>query len=301
MDYDPRTPHDLVVIGSGAAGMAAAIVAHHFGLRPLIVEKTAHFGGSTAVSGGAIWIPDNPIMRDAGMTDDVDAAKEYILSETGNRGDVGLIDAFLQHGPKAISFFNEKTELKFSHRAYSPDYHSDQPGAALGGRVIDALDYDGRRLGSNLKKLRPPIADFTLFGGMMLNRFDIGHFLKMSRSPASAWHATKLVGRYARDRVTHRRATRLVLGAAIAGRMGEELMRPGRRRARSGAAGRASARRAARRRSCRRRLRSRPEPARADLRPRPSGPRALQHVAIGGRGAGDQRRRSGRGGFRYDQ
>lgn len=224
MNYDPRTPHDLVVIGSGAAGMAAAISAHHFGLRPLIVEKTAHFGGSTAVSGGAIWIPDNPIMRKAGMTDDVDAAKEYILSETGNRGEVSLIDAFLQNGPKAISFFNESTALKFSHRAYSPDYHSDQPGAALGGRVIDALDYDGRRLGSNLQKLRPPIGDFTLFGGMMLNRFDIGHFLKMSRSPASAWHATKLVGRYARDLVSQGRATRLVLGAAIAGRMGEELI-----------------------------------------------------------------------------
>lgn len=214
---------DLLIIGSGAAGMAAAITAAHHGLKPVIIEKTQYFGGSTAVSGGAIWIPDNPIMRAAGMQDDIAEARRYIEGETGNRFNAEVVDAFLENGPEAIGFFHDKTALRFTHRAYSPDYHSDQPGAALGGRVIDAEDYDGTGLGKNLAKLRPPIADFTLFNGMMLNRFDIGHFLKMSRSFKSAVYATKVVMRYAKDMVLHHRTTRLVLGAAIAGRMAESV------------------------------------------------------------------------------
>lgn len=217
------TECDLLIVGSGAAGMAAAITAAHHGLKPVIIEKTPYFGGSTAVSGGAIWIPANPIMREAGMKDDIAEARRYIQGETGNRFNAEVVDAFLENGPQAIGFFHEKTALKFTHRAYSPDYHSDQPGAALGGRVIDAEDYDGTGLGANLAKLRPPISDFTLFNGMMLNRFDIGHFLKMSRSLKSAVYAIKVMMRYAKDLAIHRRTTRLVLGAAIAGRMAESV------------------------------------------------------------------------------
>lgn len=214
---------DLLVVGTGASGMAAAITAAHHGLKPILIEKTPYFGGSTAVSGGAIWIPDNPIMRAAGMQDDRREARRYIEGETGNRFNAEVVEAFLESGPEAIGFFHENTALKFTHRAYSPDYHSDQPGAALGGRVIDAEDYDGSRLGDNLAKLRPPIADFTLLGGMMLNRFDIGHFLKMSRSLNSALYATRVVMRYAKDKLVHGRTTRLVLGAAIAGRLAETV------------------------------------------------------------------------------
>ncbi|WP_262031622.1 FAD-dependent oxidoreductase [Microvirga sp. Mcv34] len=214
---------DLLVVGSGAAGLAAAISAAHAGLKPVIVEKSEYFGGSSAVSGGAIWIPDNPIMRAAGMEDDRKAARRYIELETGNRFNAELVDAFLDNGPAAIDFFNKKTALKMTHRPYAPDYHPDKEGAALGGRVLDAMEYDGRALGKNLNRLRPPIKEFTILGGMQLGRADLFHFVRMTREWPSFVHATKQVARYFKDRISVGRNTRLSLGAAVVGRLAETV------------------------------------------------------------------------------
>lgn len=219
-----KDAYDLIVVGSGAAGMAAAIAARLAGLDVAILEKSAHFGGSTAVSGGAIWIPDNPKMRAGGMSDDRQEAFRYIEAETGNRLNADVVRAFLDNGPRMVDFFEKHTALQFDYRAYSPDYHPDTPGAALGGRVLDAKDYDGRRLGRWFSKLRPPIADFTVFGGLLLNRFDIGHFMKMTRSLPSAMYAARVMARHLRDRLTHPRGTRLVLGQAVAGRLAESVL-----------------------------------------------------------------------------
>lgn len=214
---------DLLVVGSGAAGMAAAISARHGGLNPVIIEKADVFGGSTAVSGGAIWVPCNPIAEAAGMSDSRAAARTYIRGETGNLFNAELVDAFLGKGPEAISFFHDKTALRMTHRPVSPDYHPDAEGATEGGRVLDALDHDGCRLGPNLHRMRSPIADFTILGGMPLGRPDIFHFLRMARSARSALYAARTVLRYALDRITHGRNTRLVMGAAVSGRLAETV------------------------------------------------------------------------------
>ncbi|SOE16600.1 succinate dehydrogenase/fumarate reductase flavoprotein subunit [Hoeflea halophila] len=223
----PAKSYDLIVVGSGAAGMAAALTARIGGLDVAIFEKDDLIGGSTAVSGGAIWIPNNPLMRAAGMEDDADAAFEYLSGEVGNLIDVDLVKAFIESGPEMVDFFQQNTELKFEYRAFSPDYHPDRPGAAMGGRVLDAITFDGRKLGKAFSRLKPPIADFTLFGGMMLNRFDIGHFMNMTRKPASAWHAAKLLARHGRDRISHSRGTRLTLGQAVAGRLALSALKRG--------------------------------------------------------------------------
>ncbi|MCL7466365.1 FAD-dependent oxidoreductase [Phaeovulum sp. NW3] len=226
---DPVVPDlpatcDLLVVGSGAAGMAAAIAAKHNGLNPVIIEKSDFFGGSTAVSGGAIWVPGNPIAAAAGMADSRDAAHRYLQSEAGNLFNAELVDAFLDKGPEAIGFFHEKTALKMSHRAVSPDYHSDAEGATEGGRALDAHDFDGRELGADLYRMRPPIQDFTILGGMPLGRPDIYHFLRMTRSAKSFTYATGVVMRYLRDRLTWGRNTRLVMGAAVSGRLAKTAL-----------------------------------------------------------------------------
>jgi len=210
---------DLVVVGSGAAGMAAALTARHLGLSVLIVEKTRWIGGSTALSGGAVWMPNNHHQLAAGAEEPREQARDYLRAEVGNHGRPEMWSAFLDHGPQAIRFLEARTELKFSMRPFAPDYHPDQPGAALGHRVMDPLDFDGRQLGPDLARLRPPIPEFTVFGGMMVGRADIPQMFRLTRDPRAALHAARILTRHLVDRATHGRATRLVLGAAMAGRL----------------------------------------------------------------------------------
>lgn len=219
--------YDLVVVGSGAGGMSAALTAHHLGLSVLIVEKTQWIGGSTAYSGGATWIPNNPQQVAAGASEPFDQAMTYLQAEVGNHGQPAMWRAFLEAGPQMVKFMEAKTHLKFSMRPVAPDYHPDQPGGALGYRVLDPLDFDARVMGEKLALIRPPIKEFTIFGGMMVGRKDIPHMYAMLRSPASAFHAASILVRHARDRLTRGRATRLVLGSAMVGRLAQSVFEAG--------------------------------------------------------------------------
>ncbi len=214
---------DLVVIGSGAAGMSAAITAHDLGLSVVVLEKTDRFGGSTALSGGATWIPNNPHQVAAGKAEPPDQALDYLRAEVGNHGRPDLWRAFLTAGPAMVRHMEARTRLRFSMRSLAPDYHPDLPGAALGARVLDPLDFDGRDLGPWLAHLRPPLPEFTLFGGMMVGRGDLPHLFSMTRSARSALHVARIAARHCWDRLRHGRATRLVMGAAMAGRLAASL------------------------------------------------------------------------------
>ncbi|PHP65189.1 FAD-binding dehydrogenase [Zhengella mangrovi] len=214
---------DVVIVGSGAAGLCAAITLKLGGLEPVILEKTSHFGGSTAVSGGAVWIPGNPHSEDVGHHDTREAAMAYLEAEIGNRLNRPVVEAFLDNGPDMVRFLEANTAVRFAARATGPDYHPDLPGGTLGGRVMDPLDYDGRELGANFDKLRPPIDEFTILGGMMVGRTDLGHLPKMLRDPKSFLYATRVVARHLLDRMTHKRGTRLVLGNALAARLGKTV------------------------------------------------------------------------------
>lgn len=214
---------DVVVVGSGAAGMCAAIRLKRGGLNPVILEKSGHFGGSTALSGGAVWIPGNHHSSEVGHADTREEAMAYLESEIGNRLNRALTEAFLDNGPEMVRFLEANSAVKFAARALGPDYHPDLPGGTLGGRVMDPLDYDGRELGDNFDKLRAPIDEFTILGGMMVGRTDLGHLPKMMRDPKSFAYAAKVFMRHVRDRMSHKRGTRLVLGNALAARLGKTV------------------------------------------------------------------------------
>ncbi len=210
---------DVVVVGSGAGGMSAAITAAKAGLDVVLIEKTEYIGGSTAVSGGAMWVPENPHAAKAGHADTREAAMAYVEAVLGNRLRPDLMRAFLDSGPEMVSFFERETALRFEARAYSPDYQPEQPGASKGGRTIDPAAYDGNDLGADFALLRPPLKEFTVLGGMMVSRKDIDALVGRFRSLANFRHSVSLLWRYGLDRLRHPRGTRLLMGNALAGRL----------------------------------------------------------------------------------
>ena len=149
---------DALVVGSGCAGMSAAVTAGHHGLNVLIVEKEPRFGGTTARSGGWLWIPGTSLAQAWGIVESPEQARTYLRHEAGNSFDAARVDAFLTAGPEAVDFFTSKTALRFDMPLTFPDYHAEAPGGAQGGRSMVTRPFDGRELGPHIKNLGSPAA-----------------------------------------------------------------------------------------------------------------------------------------------
>jgi succinate dehydrogenase/fumarate reductase flavoprotein subunit len=221
---DVSPSYDVVVIGAGAAGMSAALFSTILGARTLLVEKTTFVGGTSALSAGSIWIPNTRYASEAGASDSTANVERYLQQIIGNRADASLRVSFLKAGPEAVEVLENHSEVKLRAYARHPDYRSELEGATVAGRALEPLPFDGRLLGEAFKLIRPPLQEFTLLGGMMVDRTDIGHLLSSTRSMKSLLHSAKLLARYARDRLSHGRGTRLVMGNALVGRLLYSLM-----------------------------------------------------------------------------
>ena len=206
---------DLVVLGSGAAGLAAAVTAAVHGAKVLLLERDARFGGTSAISGGALWIPMTRQAVAGGVRDSGENARAYLQAVLGSSYRPEIVDAFLDHGPEALAFLEDHTELKYTVRALSPDYYPELPGATDSGRALEVGAFDGRRLGPLFEQLQPPPPGMMGFGGMMVNRIDIHHFINMRRSLRSFVHLARLSLRFFADRLRYSRGTRLVIGNAM--------------------------------------------------------------------------------------
>ena len=210
---------DLLVAGAGPAGMAAALVAATEGLEVVVCEKTEQVGGTGATSAGTLWIPGNRQSRDAGYTDSPDDAARYLDGLIGAADGAELRAGFLSDGPDAIDYLVSRAGLRFVPCGEHPDYRNNQPGAAIGGRAIVPEIFDGRLLGEDFDRVRPPIDEFMLFGGMMVSKDDIGPLIGRYASLRNLVHAARLVLRYAADRLRYRRGTRLTMGNALVARL----------------------------------------------------------------------------------
>jgi succinate dehydrogenase/fumarate reductase flavoprotein subunit len=214
---------DVLVIGSGAGGLSTAITARKAGLDVVIIEKEEFFGGTTAFSGGVLWIPGNAHARKAGIKDSPDAARTYLRHETGNYFSEKAIDAFLDHGPRMLDFFENETEAKFVLSGY-PDYHPDVEGGAAIGRSVTAAPFDARKLGHEIKRLRPPLATIT-FIGMMFNSSneDLKHFFRATRSLKSAAYVAKRLVSHFKDLALYRRGVQITSGNALVARLAKTV------------------------------------------------------------------------------
>ncbi|MDB5971392.1 MAG: FAD-binding dehydrogenase [Hydrocarboniphaga sp.] len=211
---------DVVVVGSGSAGMAAAIVAALSGLQVLLVEKTAVFGGATAWSGGGCWVPGNHLMQRAGIADSAEAAARYVRQVVGEALNETLLERFLRHSPEMLRYFEQHTQLRFELSGAMPDYQPELAGASKQGRLLVPVEFDGRQLGPRFAQLRPPLQEFNAPGGMMVGFRDADHLMNATRSWRSLRHTLRLAGRYLMDRLRgYSRGTRLTMGNALAGRL----------------------------------------------------------------------------------
>ncbi|AYD03901.1 FAD-dependent oxidoreductase [Neorhizobium sp. NCHU2750] len=211
--------YDVIVIGSGAAGLSAAVVAACEGQRVLVVEKTDRVGGTTAISGGMVWVPANSKMAAAGRSDSLDQARTYLDATVPKGLDPALREAFLKRGNEAIDYLESHSEVKLQPVVTYPDYYPDQPGAVLGARVLESVPFDAGALGPWFSRLRSPLPDFMLLGGMMVSRADIPHWRRFAKSPRSAMKVIRLVAQYLWQRTRHSRGTTLYLGNALVGRL----------------------------------------------------------------------------------
>ncbi|MGA7975566.1 MAG: FAD-dependent oxidoreductase [Pseudolabrys sp.] len=217
---------DLLVLGAGAAGMTAALVAALEGGEALIVEKSAQVGGTAATSAGTVWIPGNRQSREAGYDDSVERARNYLDALTGTPDAHGLREAYLATGDAAIDYLAAHSEVKFDPSGKHPDYR-DMEGAAVAGRALAPVMFDGRKLGPEFARVRPPIPEFMLFGGMMVDKTDIPRLIGRYRSLGNFLHATRIAARYYADRLRFPRGTRVTMGNALVARLYYSLVQRG--------------------------------------------------------------------------
>lgn len=210
---------DVLVAGSGASGMSAAITAKYGGLDVLIVEKEARFGGTTARSGGWLWIPGTSLARAWGIVEGPDEARTYLRHEAGNSFDAARVDAFLEAGPEAVDFFTTKTAVRFDMPLTFPDYDAEAPGGKQGGRSMVARPFDGRELGDHIKDIGAPLPELTVFGIMLGSGKDIIHFMRATRSLTSAVYVAKRLTRHLMNVLRYGRGMTLTNGNALAGRL----------------------------------------------------------------------------------
>jgi succinate dehydrogenase/fumarate reductase flavoprotein subunit len=210
---------DALVVGSGCAGLSAAITAGHHGLNVLVVEKEPRFGGTTARSGGWLWIPGTSLARAWGISESPEQARTYLRHEAGNSFDAARVDAFLANGPEAVDFFTSKTALRFDMPLTFPDYHAEAPGGAQGGRSMVTRPFDGHELGEHIRDLGAPLPELTVFGMMLGSGKEIIHFMRATKSLASAFYVAKRLSKHGIDVLRNGRGMTLTNGNALAGRL----------------------------------------------------------------------------------
>jgi 3-oxosteroid 1-dehydrogenase len=178
---------DVLIGGSGAGGMVSAVAAHDFGLTALVVEKAEGFGGSTAMSGGGIWIPNNPTLRKAGQVDDVEDVRRYLHAVVGDRVPTERLDAYVDRGPEVLEMLHRVSRhMQFSWCPGYSDYHPELPGGRAKGRTIEPRPIDVRKLGDEERLLLS--MDIPTPMGLWFTGYEARNLMMMQRE----WRARRM-------------------------------------------------------------------------------------------------------------
>ncbi len=181
---------DVVIVGTGGGGMTAALVAKQAGLDVLMVEKSEYYGGSTALSGGGLWIPNNYLLQRDGLDDSPEKARTYLQSTVGNRTPQSLQDAYLENAPEMVKYLAGNSQVRFQRAKGYADYYPERPGGMADGRALEAAPFNGAKLGSDFPQLRPMSLEAP--AGLA---FSIGEYNKLgmiTSTWAGKWTALKV-------------------------------------------------------------------------------------------------------------
>lgn len=217
---------DLLVLGSGAGGLGAALVGAAEGLSVLVLEKTAWLGGTTAYSAGTCWVPGHRYQEDRAA--DTAAARRYLDALVGDRAPRELRESYLTHAPEMVDHL-ARLGVEFWHSSTVVDYHPELPGYGV-GRALEPRTFDGRKLGrAGFARVRPPVPEFALLHGtLMIRRPEVDRLLAIfDGSPSAAALAVRLGLRWVADRLRHPRGTRLAMGNALVAALCHQLFRRG--------------------------------------------------------------------------
>lgn len=226
VDWDHTV--DVVVMGSGGAGQTAAVRAHDLGLDVLIIEKGATWGGSTAMSAGAVWLPNNRAMRELGLDDSEDDGVKYLAHLTGGTIPEERLRTFVREGNRMIDYLAAHTHLRFESLASYPDYVPEDPGGRVGGRSLDPVPFDGNQLGEEFRTLHEPYPPAMVMGKFLLTVPQARTMLQPGLGPKL--EVAKGLARYAARWNRRRRYGRdpfLTMGQALMGRLRLSLVERG--------------------------------------------------------------------------
>lgn len=209
---------DVLVIGSGAGGMTAALRAHDLGLKALVIEKSSEYGGTSAVSGGGVWIPNNPRIRALGGHDSVEEAVAYLKTVTQGEIDDGRIETYVEQGRRMLEYLEQHSRVRFEAQPHYADYYPEVPGGKPGYRSMDPLPFDAAQLGDEFLKMRAPSPGTLMMGRMAMTMKEAQVLL--CRGKGWLRLTLRVMWRYWRDRTGRKLSKRdrfLTLGNALVG------------------------------------------------------------------------------------
>ena len=217
---------DLVIVGSGAGAMVTALYAHDHGLQPLLIEKTALYGGNSAMSGGAMWIPANPMMAVAGVADSAEEAVGYLKHVTRGLVADEKLRTYVATAPEMLDYLVARTHLRVQCMLTYPDYYVEAPGGKPGGRSLEPEHFDAALLGEDeFLRMREPAYQELVFGRMSMTATEAHHLL--ARHPGWMQLTGHIMARYWRDigwRMKSSRDRCLSLGNALVGMLRRSLL-----------------------------------------------------------------------------
>jgi 3-oxosteroid 1-dehydrogenase len=211
MTVEEQHEYDIVIVGSGAAGMTAALTAAQLGRTAIVLEKTGYFGGSTARSGGGIWAPGNAMLRKAGVHDTPEMASEYLAFVSGGDVPQERRSAFLGNCTDMVDLVLARTPVKLTWVPGYADYYPEAAGGVAAGRSVEPVPFNGRKLGAELARLNKPYLPVP--AGMAVMQCDYRWLILGPRHPRAMLAAAKIAVRLARHKLLGQRM--LSLGQAL--------------------------------------------------------------------------------------